>query len=161
MYDAANRLLSETITEPGKEDRSLTYTYDKVGNRLTKTENGFTTTYQYDDNNRLIKEDDVIYRYDDNGNLIEKESAEEQIVYRYDYENHLTRVETTSYGATIVVECEYDADGNRVRKTLDGNVVINYLVDENRDYAQVVEERDGDGNLLVRYVYGHDLICPI
>ena len=57
-----------------------------------------------------------------------------------------------------MVEYEYDAEGNRVRKTIDGNVVINYLVDTNRDYAQVVEERDGDGNLLVRYVYGHDLI---
>jgi RHS repeat-associated protein len=41
---------------------------------------------------------------------------------------------------------------------LDGTVVTNYLVDSNRDYAQVLEERDGSGNLLVRYVYGHDLI---
>ena len=46
------------------------------------------------------------------GNLIEKTSAEEQIVYQYDDENHLTRVETSRYGATIVVEYAYDADGN-------------------------------------------------
>jgi YD repeat-containing protein len=94
VYDATNRLISESITEPGKEDRILTYSYDKVGNRLTKTENGpstplgtgFTTTYVYDANNRLIKEacpersrrDDVTYSYDENGNLIEKQSAEEQ-----------------------------------------------------------------------------------
>ena len=56
------------------------------------------------------------------------------------------------------MEYDYNAEGNRVRKTLDGTVIINYLVDTNRDYAQVLEERDGDGNLLVRYVYGHDLI---
>jgi len=67
-------------------------------------------------------------------------------------------VETSRFGATIVVEYGYDARGNRVSKTIDGLVTINYLVDENRDYAQVLEERDGSGNLLVRYVYGHDLI---
>ena len=162
-YDATNRLERENITEPGKETRVIEYDYDKVGNRKTKTECTdagpcVSTTYVYDKNNRLRKEDDISYDYDDNGNLIAKQSAEEQIVYQYDYDNHLIRVETTRYGATIVVEYEYDADGNRVRKTIDGNVVINYLVDTNRDYAQVVEERDGDGNLLVRYVYGHDLI---
>ena len=158
VYDSTDRLLSESITEPGKEDRITSYSYDKVGNRLSKTENGFTTTYVYDKNNRLIKEDDIIYRYDDNGNLIGKESAEEQIVYAYDYDNHLTRVETSRYGATIVVEYEYDANGNRVKKIIDGTITTSYLVDENREYAQVLEERDGDGNLLVRYVYGHDLI---
>ena len=158
VYDATNRLLSETITEPGKDDRVISYTYDKVGKRLTKTENGFTTTYQYDKNNRLRKEDDIIYDYDDNGNLIEKESAEEQIVYEYDYDNHLIRVETTRYETTIVVTYDYDAEGNRVRKVIDDTVFINYLVDTNRDYAQVVEERNENGDLLVRYVYGHDLI---
>ena len=114
VYDATNRLLSESITEAGQDTRTISYEYDKVGNRLTKTENGFTSTYQYDKNNRLVKEDDISYAY--------------------------------------------DADGNRVRKTIDNSVVINYLVDTNRDYAQVVEERDSNGNLLVRYVYGHDLI---
>ena len=157
VYDATNLLLKERITSADGSTSVISYTYDKVGNRLTKTENGFTTTYVYDANNRLRKEDDITYSYDD-GNLIEKQSAEEQIVYQYDYDNHLIRAETTRYGATIVVEYEYDTDGNRVRKTLDGNVVINYLVDTNRDYAHVVEERDQDGNLLVRYVYGHDLI---
>ncbi|MBN1546453.1 MAG: hypothetical protein JW902_07330 [Syntrophaceae bacterium] len=88
--------------------------------------------------------------YNHNVNLTVKHS--------YDADNHLIRVETTRFGATIVVEYAYDADGNRVRKTIDGTVVVNYLVDTNRDYAQVLEERDGSGNLLVRYVYGHDLI---
>ena len=41
---------------------------------------------------------------------------------------------------------------------IDGTIVTTYLVDSNRDYAQVLEERDSSGNLLVRYVYGHDLI---
>jgi len=50
----------------------------------------------------------------------------------YTSENHLTRVETTRFGATILVAYEYDAEGNRVKKTIDETVVIIYLVDTNR-----------------------------
>ena len=49
-------------------------------------------------------------------------------------------------------------DGIRVQKVVDGTNITNYLVDENRLYAQVLEERDGEGNLTVSYVYGDDLI---
>ena len=112
-------------------------------------------TYPY---NRLLQEGQITYRYDDNGNLTEKQGPEEDVLYSYNAENRLTRVETTKYGVTIAVDYEYDVDGNRVKKVIDDNVEIRYLVDTNRDYAQVVEERDGEGNLLVRYVYGHDLI---
>jgi len=147
----------------GEPDHVISYTYDAVGNRLTKTDCTdarpcVSTTYQYDDNNRLIQEDDITYSYDHNGNLREKTSAEENIAYFYDSENRLIRVETTRFGVTIVVEYEYDAEGNRVRKIIDGTIVITYLVDANRNYAQVLEECDGNGNLLVRYAYGHDLI---
>jgi len=55
------------------------------------------------------------------------------------------------------LEYAYDADGIRVRSVTDG-VVTNYLADKNRDYAQVLEEKDVDGNLIVSYVYGDDLI---
>ncbi len=36
-----------------------------------------------------------------------------------------------------------------------------YVVDKNRDYAQVLEERDANGTLAVRYVYGLDLIAQV
>ena len=157
-YDDTDKLLEERITNQDGSTSVISYTYDKVGNRLTKTEDGVTTTYMYDANNRLIQEDDIVYRYDDNGNLTEKIGVDEQVHYAYDAENHLIRAETTRFGVTIVVEYAYDARGNRVKKSIDGLAVTTYLVDENRDYAQVLEERDGDGNLLVRYVYGHDLI---
>ena len=32
------------------------------------------------------------------------------------------------------------------------------MIDSNRDYAQVLGERDGTGSLTVRYIYGDDLI---
>ncbi|GBC60973.1 RHS repeat-associated core domain-containing pro tein [Desulfonema ishimotonii] len=34
-------------------------------------------------------------------------------------------------------------------------------MDKNRDYAQVLEERDIDGNLIVGYIYGDDLISQM
>ena len=37
-------------------------------------------------------------------------------------------------------------------------VVTDYVVDKNRAYAQVLAEKDVDGNLLAGYVYGDDLI---
>ena len=36
--------------------------------------------------------------------------------------------------------------------------ITNYIVDKNRDYAQVLEERDGSSTVLVKYNYGDDLI---
>ncbi|MEG5111042.1 RHS repeat-associated core domain-containing protein [Microcoleus sp. AT8-A4] len=50
----------------------------------------------------------------------------------------------------------YDADGVRVSKTVNG-VTTDYLVDDNRDYAQVLEEYVNDA-LTASYVYGLDLI---
>jgi RHS repeat-associated protein len=108
----------------------------------------------------------------DNGNLtsitndgnLEKE-------YEYDAENRLLKTkiypdylsDPTDYKEITYL---YDADGVRISKTVteyvDGTpgtpATVNYLVDKNRSYAQVLEERDGSGTLNVRYVYGHDLI---
>ena len=158
VYDAAGKLLEERISSLDGDTSVTRYTYDAVGNRLSKTENDVTTNYQYDANNRLLQDGQITYQYDDNGNLTEKHGPEEDVLYRYNAENRLTRIDTTQYGVTIAVEYDYDAEGNRVKKVIDGNVEIRYLVDTNRPNAQVLEERDGDGNLLVRYVYGHDLI---
>ena len=47
--------------------------------------------------------------------------------------------------------------GVRVSSTV-GGVLTRYVVDKNRDFAQVLEEVDGLGALVVRYVHGDDLI---
>ncbi|MCP4707665.1 MAG: RHS repeat-associated core domain-containing protein, partial [Planctomycetes bacterium] len=91
--------------------------------------------------------------YDDNGNNIQKSNVGEATDYYYDYENRLFEVQT---GADIM-EYEYDSDGIRVSSTKN-SITTNYLVDKNRDYAQVLEEKDQAGNLQVEYVHGDDLI---
>jgi len=157
-YDKTYKLLKETINHPEQGIREISYTYDGVGNRLTKTDNGVVTNYTYDKNNRLVSEGENTYTYDQNGNTLSKTGPSETVSYTYDYNNRLISAVTANETGTSTVEYIYDVDGVRVGKTVDGVNISRYVVDKNRDYAQVLEERDGNGNLIVSYVYGDDLI---
>lgn len=157
-YDVTYKLIGERITEPVSGTHVISYTYDAVGNRQTKIDDGVTTTYTYDDNDRLLTENGTVYTYDDNGNTLTKVSAAETAAYTYDCQNRLIEADITAGSGSSVVSYVYDADGIRVRKTVNGVDVTQYLVDANRDYAQVLEERDGVDVLTVGYVYGDDLI---
>ena len=52
---------------------------------------------------------------------------------------------------------EYDGDGVRIRQTVAGEET-RFLVDKNRDYAQVLEEYTPSKIIKASYIYGHDLI---
>ena len=156
-YDDLYRLLSEDIVDPVNGNETIIYTYDDFGNRITKTDADGTITYTYDQNDRLITESGPLYThtfgFDDNGNTLSKSDGTNTTDYVYDFENQLVSVTT----GPSTVGYGYDADGIRVAKTVDG-VATQYRIDKNRDYAQVLEERDGAGSLTVSYVYGDDLI---
>lgn len=47
-YDDLYRLIEETIVDAVNGDRTSIYTYDAVGNRVSKTVNEVTTSYAYD-----------------------------------------------------------------------------------------------------------------
>ena len=151
-YDELNRLTQEMITD-GATVTTIDYTYDIVGNRLSYTKDGAVTNYTYDVNDRMLTENTIIYTYDDNGNTLTKTDGVDITSYFYDYENRL--VSTSK--SLVTVFYVYDAFGNKVSQLVDG-VVTNYLVDNNRKYAQVLEERNVTNNLLVNYTYGNDLI---
>ncbi len=72
-YDELNRL--ETATSPGLWG-DLIFTYDELGNRLTRALNGETTTYECDSStNRLTGlsgAEEAGFAYDDSGRLIEE-----------------------------------------------------------------------------------------
>ncbi|MEG5129330.1 putative Ig domain-containing protein [Microcoleus sp. ARI1-B5] len=167
-YDDLYRLKSETITDSVNGNRTISYGYDAVGNRLTKTDSvAGVTAYVYDDNDRLSREElrqngvlvgSVEYGYDANGNTktrTKKDAAGnvvETVTYTWNKENRLVGVSAPN----LSVSYAYDADGVRVSKTVNG-VTTEYLVDGNRDYAQVLEEYVNDA-LTASYVYGLDLI---
>lgn len=86
-YGTANELLSLNTT---------TYGYDAKGNRTLKTEAGGSTTYSYDDENRLVRVEIpgspalvITYTYDPFGRRIEKNVNGTITRYLYDREDIL------------------------------------------------------------------------
>lgn len=131
---------------------------DAVGNRLSKADSvDGTTSYVYDANDRLLNETNganvTNYVYDDNGNTKSKTKGTDITLYSWNDQGRLVSVQNPSSDA---VSYEYNENGIRVSSTING-VKTSYLLDANRDYAQVLEEYDNSGT-QVSYVYGHDLI---
>ncbi len=179
-YDELYRLIGESIYEDPADptdligetaDRTISYAYDDVGNRLTRDDSADgSTSYLYDPMDRLLEETltelagDVVkhtYGYDANGNTISKTSVTNGTVtnhatYGWDPENRLVGADTDGDG-TSDVTYEYDADGMRVAKA-DAAEETRFLLDKNRPYAQVLEEYPPGGILQVSYVHGLDLI---
>jgi RHS repeat-associated protein len=154
-YDAVYKLALETIST-NSTLKSLGYTYDYVGNRLTRSATNFADvglltnqSFTYNTNDWLNTDG-----YDNNGNTTNSAGTN----YGYDAENRLTNVTCGSYSVTIV----YNGDGQRVSKTV-GSTTTLYLVDTHNltGYAQVLEEsqvNSGITNLTRAYTYGLSLI---
>jgi RHS repeat-associated protein len=104
---------------------SLTYTYDKNGNRLCAGEGLSTTTYTYESGtNRLASTydgfDTVNFTYDDNGNT----TGDGSHTYAYSDADRLASVDS---GATATYT--YDGDGRRTSKTVFGTTTRYYFYD--------------------------------
>lgn len=153
QYDDLYRLIQEEIHDPASGAQTIAYTYDAFGNRLTKTEAAGTTTYSYDQNDRLLLETgpgkNIQYTYDLNGNLISKVENGLTTSYTFDYENHLTGVQTSESSVAYV----YDFNGIKIERWI-GSTKKRFVSDKNRSYSQVIEELDQNGQLLAAYVYG-------
>jgi len=152
VYDDLYRLGSEAITDTINGDYSASYQYDAVGNRTYETVDGVQTAYSYDANDRLIQQGGTSYTYDANGNTLTQTLDGQTTTYTYDARDKLRAVEqggnTTEY--------TYDHSGIRTSKTTSG-ITTDYVIDENRDYAQVLEEVTANQS-DVTYSYGHDLL---
>ncbi|GGE95651.1 RHS repeat-associated core domain-containing protein [Pseudoalteromonas gelatinilytica] len=159
-YDNRYRLTSESVTDALQGNYLARFTYDDVGNRLTQTINGETTTYVYDDNDRITSESNTTqnttYSYDDNGNTLAKTINNAQVQYVYDIRNRMISLDATAVGGDKA-DYQYNIDGIRIAKTLNGQAT-HYLVDNNRDYAQVIAENNDLGTRLKTYLYGDDLL---
>ncbi len=160
-YDNLYRLTQENINNGA---RMISYSYDAVGNRLTRNDSvEGVSRYSYDDNDRLLTEtltkaggavDTTIYSYDDKGNLTQRVTNGTEVTsYRWNDDNRLVRAELPNGN---VAEYAYDDEGIRVSSTING-VRTEYLLDKNQPYAQVLEETTSDA-LVAYYVHGYDLI---
>lgn len=149
VYDKLNRLTRADYSDGTFE----AYTYDASGNRLTKTTQTETINYEYDSDNRLIKDTNTAYFYDKSGNLIKKIASGKTFAYGYDYNNKLIRYNDGSNS----VEFRYDGNGSRVIKRVNDKIA-RYINDINRSIVQVLLETDEKWNVKKKYVYGLDLI---
>ncbi|WP_341502516.1 putative Ig domain-containing protein [Gallaecimonas sp. GXIMD4217] len=156
-YDDLYRLTGETVTDPQAGNYQAEYRYDKVGNRVYSIVDGVHTSYSYDDNDRLTQQGGVSYSYDDNGNTLTETLDADVTRYGYNAKNKLVSVERLQGGTGSHIDYGYNPDGIRTSQTVDG-VATRFVVDSNRDYAQVLAEVS-NGTTEVSYTYGDDLLA--
>ena len=153
------QLTSETITNLGSLGTEQ-HVYDLVGNRLSRSVTGFITNSvptnsAWTDNARDELNVDT---YDGAGNTTLGASLSLTNPDSYDAENHLILRGTNTAPA---VQIDYDAFGNRVKKTVNSGTPIWYLVDDQSPsgYPQVVAEFNSLSSAPLRtYAYGLSLI---
>jgi len=150
-YDNLYRLTKESILGASILG-NIDYTLDPVGNRLAMNSSvlGIPSQVNTFDDNDLLGADTA----DANGNTTVADGKS----FEYDFENRIRSMSS----ALKNVEIEYDGDGNRVKKTVDG-IETYYLVDTVNltGYAQIIEELtivNSQPSVSKVYSYGRDLI---
>lgn len=162
-YDALNRLTDAT---GGYGD--IDYTYDAVGNRLTRSiiDSGGTQTETYGyavTNNRLLS-----VQRDDNG-LITNRALGYSTVGSIDTDlrhdgttrllvyNHRNRLANVADGGGTLGVYEYNTSGQRVVKTTN-SVTTHFHYDR---AGRLIAESDGTGITLQEYVYDDSALVAI
>jgi RHS repeat-associated protein len=141
-YDQLNRLTSAT----GRYG-TISYTYDDVGNRLTRDTNGTVETYTYvTGTNRLQAvtggQNSRTFAYDSNGNI----TGDGTLNFIYDQNNQLIEVEQ---GANSIAEYAYNGLGQRVIKQAGANTTVyHYDLD-----GKLIAESLLDGTTTREYLY--------
>jgi len=138
-YDRIDRLLS-LATNPTPLNQS--FTYDKVGNRLTRVLNGTTTNYTLaTTSNRLTAVGGVSRTHDAAGN----QTADGTSSFTYSDRGRMTGATTPLGSVTYAV----NALGQRVRKTV-GTVSTHYAFDLE---GRLLGEYDGTGSPIQESVW--------
>jgi RHS repeat-associated protein len=119
IYDPASQILLEKRS--GDYAFVASYTYDALGNRLTKSLDGAVTCYEYDAANSITKlvtpdGNATEFSHDANGNLALKTAKGAETRYEWDPENRLVTVTN----GTNIEAYTYNSFGVRVGKTSEG-----------------------------------------
>ncbi|MFH8989791.1 DUF6531 domain-containing protein [Streptomyces sp. NPDC017940] len=152
-YDAAGRLTSGCFPQPWAAGcaagRATTYSYDKVGNRLTATLGTVTTDYTYDAADQLTAATTgtttTAYDYDTEGNQTKKGAD----TYAYDLAGQMSAA--TVAGASYAYD--HDASGNQVTTRKGGDVTSRTQWDPNGALPILATEYDSDWKIKQSYRY--------
>ena len=156
-YDNISRLTSANYA--GNE--TVSYTYDKAGNRLTQVSSidGTTTYTVATDSNQLtyrslVPEDTdfstMSYTYDAEGKLTQRSEGTDSDAFSYGFGMQLTQIQKTRAGTVSqTLSYAYDGGGQRVKVT-DSQGTRYFLYDG----LMPVLELDASKNITASYLYG-------
>lgn len=134
QFDSLNRLLSKTDSR----GRSLSFTYSKAGNLLTKTTfSGAVTTYSYDSANHLVSMSNpgyvsVNYQNDAAGRVLSRIlSSGAKSLYTYDAAGWMTGQKHVDATGSTIVDQSYTRDrlGNVTAINVAGTGTTSYTLD--------------------------------
>jgi|GEM_PF-2710398 len=161
-YDNLNRLTQVSGSGPSYT-LNRTYTYDKLGNRLTHNFHETAVqnnsgTYAYNSLNHLVSRTVTIdtsqinyaYGYDANGNPTSEDWSNDTKYSYYDYENRLIKTEHYEYPGSpgAITRYLYNGDGLLMGLIIESqNQTTYYQYDGN----QVIADLDGAGSVLTHY----------
>jgi RHS repeat-associated protein len=158
-YDNVYRLTGEART--GSLSYTKSYTYDDIGNRLTKVENLTTTYYHYDyqytnEHGQKLRDygpwdipgdlRNTVVSYDSAGNTVSELSAGILTEYGYNYQNLMTSV---TVGGSTTAQFTYDGDDLR-RSAVFASGTTLFLYDR----RELIAELDGPSSLKAFYTLG-------
>jgi len=147
-YDHIPRQTEETKKDSGGATLyTLSYGYDAVGNRTTRTLGGTTYSYIYDDNNKMTSASGggltASFGYDNNGNMTSVSGTMYGAkTMGFNDDNRMTSI---TYGG-VTDYYYYNWTGMRYRARL-GGTYYRYLYNGNR----VLEELNDSGAMTARY----------
>jgi RHS repeat-associated protein len=152
-YDEAGRLTAGCAPQPWvtgcAAGRTTSYTYDKVGNRLTSTLGTASTSYTYDAADQLTSTTTgtttTAYDHDAEGNRT-KAGAD---TYTYDLAGQISAATVRGVGYTY----DHDASGNQVTTLKDGAVTDRTQWDPNAPLPILATEYDSAWAVKQSYRY--------
>ncbi|OOM06312.1 RHS repeat-associated core domain-containing protein [Clostridium saccharobutylicum] len=157
-YDSMNRLVDSSY-----DGRCESFTYDKVGNRLTKTisdvANGMTVNvvekYTYNVRNQLKELHDNFgvnyFTYDKQGNTIKEETETGNNIFEYNTLNQQVKA-VTKDGNTLV--SRYDTEG--LRAEIEENEKLTKFIFHKDN---IFVEADKDYNVVSRFSRGYEVVA--
>lgn len=157
-YDLARQLVAVSDSHSnGETIYKADFAYNAVGLRTAARQTlplepeyvAASHRFSYDADNQIVRMNDQDFAYDPDGNMTLGMVGGVMTSLEYDKQNRLTKVGGHAYS--------YDVEGLRTQSE-GGGLPRRYVQDTNAPYSRLLEEQDGDGNIIARYVYGIGVI---
>ena len=139
-YDANDQVTSEVRDNSHSSGYSNAFVYDHNANRTSKVQGGVTTSYSYDNHDKLTSAGSKSYGYDLNGNCTTVSVGTNTTTLTYDVENRVVGISYPGGGSNSFA---YNGDDLRTQK-VDSSGTQNYVTDGSSPASAVLK----DGNAV-------------